>query len=351
MPSLKDITTVNISTLSFIKVLIILATIGFLYLIRDILAILFISLLFASALIPWITTMEQHRIPRRLGILLIYLSIVSIISLSIILIVPPIIEQYNELVTVFPQYAEGILQFVRQHSGQFDLVDRLKTSIVNIQSNALQVAGTIFSKIFDVISGIIALVVVFVVTFYMVAEEGVIRKAIHSLAPAKYHASIDELIINIQRKIGLWLRGQFILSLIIFVLSFIGLSVLGVKYALILALFAGLTEFVPILGPILGSIPAIFVAFNQAPLLALFVVLLYLLIQRMENDFLVPTIMQRTVGVNPLVSIIALLIGGKLAGIVGVLLAIPVVTVIGVLIDFFTGGEDDGKNQPNLPNS
>jgi len=347
MPSLKEITTINISTLSFVKVLIILAAIGFLYLVRDILAILFISLLFASALTPWITTMEQHRIPRRLGILLIYLSIVSIISLSIILIVPPIIEQYNELVAVFPQYADGILQFVRQHSGQFDLVDRLKTSIANIQSNALEFAGTIFSKIFDVISGIVALVVVFVVTFYMVAEEGVIRKAIHSLAPPKYHASIDELIIKIQRKIGLWLRGQFILSLIIFILSFIGLSVLGVKYALILALFAGLTEFVPILGPILGSIPAIFVAFNQAPLLALFVILLYLLIQRMENDFLVPTIMQRTVGVNPLVSIIALLIGGKLAGIVGVLLAIPVVTVIGVLIDFFMGGEGDSTNSPN----
>jgi predicted PurR-regulated permease PerM len=323
-----------------VKALIILAIIVFLYLIRDILAILFISLLFASALTPWITAMEHHRIPRRLGILLIYLSIISIIALSIVLIVPPIIEQYNELVTLFPQYSEGIVQFVRSYSGQFDVVERLKEFLAGIQSNALQFAGTIFTKIFDVISGIVALLIVFVVTFYMVAEEGIIRRAVHSIAPQKYHESIDELTVKIQHKIGLWLRGQFILSFIIFALSFIGLSVLGVKYALILALFAGLTEFVPILGPILGSIPAIFIAFNQTPLLALFVILLYLLIQRMENDFLVPTVMQKAVGVNPLVSIIALLIGGKLGGIVGMLLAIPVVTVVGVIIDFFTGEEE-----------
>ena len=335
----ESITTINISTLSFIKVLIILVVIGFLFLIRDILAILFVSLLFSSALSPWISAMENHRIPRRLGILLIYLAVVSIVALSIVLIVPPLVQQYNELVTVFPQYADSIIQFARQNGGQFDIVNQLKEYIANIQSHAFQFAGTIFSKIFTVLSGVVALLVVFVVTFYMVVEEGVIKKAVRSIAPQKYHESIDELTMKIQKKIGLWLRGQFILLLIIFALSFVGLSILGVKYALILALFSGLTEFVPILGPILGSIPAIFVAFNQDPPLALFVFLLYFLIQRMENDFIVPAVMQKAVGLNPLVSIIALLIGGKLAGIVGVLLAIPVVTVIGVIIDFFTGEE------------
>jgi len=237
------------------------------------------------------------------------------------------------------------VQFVRQNGGP-DVVGQLKQFIGEIQSNSFQFAGTIFSKIFNVLSGLVALLIVCVVTFYMVVEEGVIKKAIHSMAPQKYHESIDDLTAKIQKKIGLWLRGQFILCFIIFVLCFIGLTVLGVKYALILALFAGLTEFVPILGPILGSIPAIFVAFNQTPILALFVFLLYFLVQRMENDFLVPTVMQKAVGVNPLVSIIALLIGGKLGGIVGVLLAIPVVTVIGVVLDFFTSDVRGGTEQP-----
>lgn len=340
----ESMTTVNISSLSFVKVLIIIAVLSFLYVVRDIVAILFISLLFASALSPWIAVMERGRIPRRLGILLIYVSIVAIISLVFVLMVPAIVEQYNQLTNAFPQYSESIIQFVRSFSlGDISAADYVKRFFQGVESSLLAVAGTIFIKIFDVLAGIFALVLVFVVTFYMVAEEGAMKRAIRALTPKKYHGAIDDLTAQIQHKIGLWLRGQLILSIIIFLASFIGLSILQVEYALILAIFAGLTEFIPILGPIIGGIPAVFVAFNQAPLLALFVILLYFLIQRLENDFLVPTVMKKTVGVNPLVSIIAILIGGKLAGIVGVLLAIPVVTILTVIVEYFfgTGEEDD----------
>ncbi|MEK7122999.1 MAG: AI-2E family transporter [Patescibacteria group bacterium] len=342
MPSREPITTVNISSLSFVKVLIILAALSFLYVVRDIIAILFISLLFASALSPWIATMELARIPRRLGILFIYVSIVSLISLIFVLMVPPIIEQYNELMMTFPQYSESIVQFVRSFAPpDISIVDYVKQFFQGVETSILQVAGTVFSKIFNVLTGIFWLILIFVVTFYMVAEEGAMKRAMRALTPPKYHDSIDELIALIQHKIGLWLRGQVILSVLIFLASFVGLSILRVEYALILAIFAGLTEFVPILGPIIGSVPAIFVAFNQAPMLALFVILLYFLIQRLENDFLVPAVMKKTVGVNPLVSIIALLIGGKLGGIIGVLLAIPVVTILAVILEYFFGfGEE-----------
>lgn len=346
MLSPKDITTVNISSLAFIKVLIIIVALTFVYVVRDIIAILFVSLLFASALSPWIATMERARIPRRLGILLVYISIVAIISLAVVLMVPPIVEQYNELVMAFPQYSETIVQFVRNFApADINIVDYVKRFFQGIEASLLQVAGTVFSKIFNVLTGVFWLLLVFVVTFYMVAEEGAMKRALRAVTPPKYHASLDELIARIQHKIGLWLRGQLILSVIIFLASFIGLSILQVEYALILAIFAGLTEFIPILGPIIGSIPAIFVAFNQAPLLALFVLLLYFLIQRLENDFLVPAVMKKTVGVNPLVSIIALLVGGKLAGIIGVLLAIPVVTIGAVVLEYFFGEEGRERDE------
>lgn len=338
MLSPKEITTVNISSLSFVKVLIIIAALTFVYIVRDILAILFISLLFASALSPWISTMEKRHIPRRLGILLIYVSIIAIVSLTFVLMVPAIVAQYNQLVATFPQYSESVVQFLRGVVPvDINIVEYVKRFFQSIESSVLQATGTIFTKIFDVIAGIVALLVVFVVTFYMVAEEGAMKRAIRAVTPPKYHESIDELVARIQHKIGLWLRAQLILSVIIFLASFIGLSILQVDYALILAIFAGLTEFIPILGPIIGGVPAVFVAFNQAPMLAVFVALLYFLIQRLENDFLVPTVMRKTVGVNPLVSIIALLIGAKLAGIVGVLLAIPVVTILAVVLEYFFG--------------
>jgi predicted PurR-regulated permease PerM len=141
-----------------------------------------------------------------------------------------------------------------------------------------------------------------------------------------------QLVNRMQGKIGLWIRGQLILSLIIFSLTFLGLSILGVNYALVLALIAGLTEFVPYLGPTIAAIPAIFLAFTQSPMLALFVLALYYIIQMVENHIIVPKLMQKVVGLNPVISIMVLLVGFKLAGILGAILAIPVVTIASVFL-------------------
>jgi len=166
----------------------------------------------------------------------------------------------------------------------------------------------------------------------MVVEENAIKKLVWSVAPEKHQVYIMHLVNRMQQKIGLWLRGQLILSLSIFVLTYVGLLILGVKYALVLALIAGLLEFIPYLGPTLSAIPAVFLAFTQAPALALFTLGLYYIIQMVENNILVPKIMQKTVGLNPIISISALLVGYKLAGVVGAILSIPVATAVSVFI-------------------
>jgi len=121
--------------------------------------------------------------------------------------------------------------------------------------------------------------------------------------------------------------------LTIFVLDFVGLWILGVKYALILALIAGITEFIPYLGPILGAIPAVFLAFTQSPILALFTAILFFIVQQLENNLLVPKIMEKAVGLNPIVSIVALMIGFSIDGVVGALLSIPIATAATVIIE------------------
>lgn len=329
--------TITISTITFLKILLILGVIAFVYVTRDILAILFIALLLSSALSPWVLAMERRKIPRTAGIFLIYLSILSVISLAIVLLIPPLVEQFNELSLTFPSYSDHFVQVLQSYSPDINIIDQFKRLFISIQSSILDIASGIFLKIFDILKGLVAFFLVFVVTFYMVVEENMMRRALRSVAPAKYHAYIERLLGKIQKKIGLWLRGQAILSFLIFFLSFVGLSILGVHYALVLALVAGLTEFMPLIGPIIGAIPAIFIAFNQDPLLAVWVILLYILIQRLENDLLVPRIMQQAVGLNPLVSIIALLIGAKFGGIIGILLAIPVATVLAVIASDFFG--------------
>lgn len=138
---------------------------------------------------------------------------------------------------------------------------------------------------------------------------------------------------RMQSKIGLWLRGQLILSFIIFLLIYVALSILGVKYALILALVAGMTEFVPYLGPILAAVPAIILVFAQSGfVMALFVAIIYYLVQLIENNIIVPKVMQKVVGLNPIVSIAVLMIGFNLGGVVGAILSIPVATAVSVFV-------------------
>ncbi|MEA3464387.1 MAG: AI-2E family transporter [Patescibacteria group bacterium] len=344
----KKLININISTLTIVKIILIFLLLYFVFLIREILIVLFISLIFASAIDPWIDWMKKKKIPRGVGVLLIYLVLFAVIGSTVYLIIPPIAQQMSELSTNFPYYFEKIISgfsVLKEYSVQHGILDNIKDSLGTINSNLQQAAGGIFSTISGIFGGIFSFLLVLVITFYMVVEESAIKKLVWSIAPSRYQPYIMQLINRMQKKIGLWLRGQLILSLVIFILTYVGLLILGVEYALVLALIAGLTEFVPYLGPIFGAIPAIFLAFTQSPMLALFVVILFFIVQQVENNILVPKIMQKTVGLNPIISISALMIGFKLAGVVGAIMSIPVATAISVFIkDMFDGRGAETEN-------
>jgi predicted PurR-regulated permease PerM len=175
-------------------------------------------------------------------------------------------------------------------------------------------------------------------------QEDSIKRTTRSLVPKRYQDFVVQLINKIQRKIGKWLKGQLILSLIIGVLSYLGLLILGVKFALVLALIAAIGEFIPYIGPVISAIPAIFLAFVQSPIKALFVLILFIVIQQLENHLLVPKIMQKAVGLNPIISVVALLIGFEVGGVIGAVLAIPVATAISIIIkEMFEEKETLGK--------
>jgi predicted PurR-regulated permease PerM len=204
------------------------------------------------------------------------------------------------------------------------------------KQNLIQVGENVFLNIINIFGNLISFISVLVIVFYLLLEIEAIKKIIQSIIPIKFQSYTIRLFIQMQNKLSLWLRGQLILCLVIGILSYIGLLILGVKYALLLALIAGISEIIPYLGPILGAIPAVFLAFTQSPLTALLVIILYLIIQQLENTLLVPKIMGKTVGLNPVIILIVFLIGGKLYGPIGALLAIPVATALSVLIkDYF----------------
>ena len=341
---------INITALVVVKIILVLLLFYFLFLIRDILAILFISLILASAVDPWVDWMQKRKIPRAVSILFIYLVMFAVLSSVVYLIIPPIVEQIYELTDNFPQIVEKVISgfsVLKDYSVEHGLLENIKENFGTISSNLQGAASGVFSTVSGIFGSIFAFFLVLVMTFYMVVEENAMKKIVWSVVPEKHQVHTMRLVNQMQRKIGLWLRGQLILSLIIFTLTYIGLLILGVKYALVLALIAGLTEFVPYLGPTLAAIPAIFLSFTQAGLmLAIFVTVLYYIIQLVENNIIVPKLMQKVVGLNPIICIAVILIGFKIGGIPGAILSIPVATAISVFIKDMFGSK--GASEENL---
>ena len=184
-----------------------------------------------------------------------------------------------------------------------------------------------------------------VITFYMTIEEDGLKKFVRSIAPIEYQPYLVQKTNRIQVKMGGWLRGQLILMFIIGSLTYVGLLILDVPYALVLAIFAGLAEFVPFLGPLIAAVPAVFFSFSDSPWKAFGVVIFYIVLQQLENQVIVPKVMQKAVGLNPIVVIIVMLIGAKVAGLVGILLAVPATTIAWIFFaDIFERKiEDDNR--------
>lgn len=350
MPKDKVI-NINITTATIIKTILILILLWFLIFIRSIIGVFLVSLLLTAALKPMVDWMEKRKIPRGLGLSLLYLAFFAIISLTLILTIPPLIHQTKQLAENFPAYWDKIIAGIgsfRDFSSQHGLLENINRIASSFENNLTNFAGNIFGTITSIFGGVAAFIFILVIAFYMTMEKNATERIVNVIIPKIYQEKILDLSRKLEIKIGLWVRGQIVLMIIIGTAAFIGLSILGVNYALILGLVAGLTEIVPYLGPILGAIPAVFIAFAQSPYKALAVIILYFIIQELENDLIVPKIMEKAVGLNPLISLFALLIGVKVAGILGVLLSIPVATSLIVIIkEFYPDINWRKKKKPN----
>jgi len=173
---------------------------------------------------------------------------------------------------------------------------------------------------------------VVVLTVYLLLDQRFFRNLSNVIIPEDKRDEVAIITEKVATKVGAWLKGQLFLSLIIGSLSFVGLWIIGVPYALTLAVISGLLEIIPVLGPIIAGIVAALVALTVSPLAALFVIAFYFILQQLENNIIVPKIMQKAVGLPPAVIIIAILIGGSVLGILGALLAVPVSGILYVLV-------------------
>lgn len=331
------------STQIILKVIFAGLVLAFLWLTRDIVLVLILSLILASAMDPMVDYFSQHRVPRAVSVLAVYVLVFGFAALVISLIIPPAVEQFQMLQRDWPGYARTF----EEKLGVTGLSGSGFNDFIGGLVSASGGNGSFVTRTFGVFNGVLSLITVLVVSFYLVAEEKGMKNFIASLIPDHHQEFTMGVVEKIQRKMGLWIIGQIILSFAIFLLTFVGLLILGVENALLLATLAGLLEIVPYIGPILSAIPAVFFAFIQNPPLALAVGLLYLLVQKTEGYVLVPKIMQKTVGTSPLVVLLALLIGFKLAGVIGLLIAVPLVGAITVVINEFIASRPKREELPS----
>ena len=180
----------------------------------------------------------------------------------------------------------------------------------------------------SIFGGAFSLVLIVILSFYLSVQEKGIEKFIRLTSPLRYEKYVLDVWQRSKKKLGGWVKAQLLLGVLVGVLVFLGLTILGVKYALMLAVLAAIFEVIPIFGPVLAAIPAILIAFLQSPMLALAALILYVIVQQFENHLIYPTVMKKATGVPPLIIILAILVGGKLGGIFGILLAVPLTVIL-----------------------
>lgn len=323
---------VEISSATILRVIFWLLFFWVLYLLSDVLLILLISLIIASAIDPIASWLSRFRIPRILSVILIYLFAAGIISLIFYQIVPVFYNEILDLVQNFPYYYEKVNKFFNQFYFASNLSQQIQipelSNIRELEQKIAILSGGFFNILANIFGGVISVFVIIVISFWLSIQEHGIENLLRGITPAAHETYILHLWSRVKKKIGLWLQGQILLSILVGLLVFFGLTILGVNYALVLAVLAGIMELLPVVGPIIASLPAILIAFLSSPILGFLTLGLYFVIQRLENDIFVPLVLNKIIGISPILIIIALLIGAKLGGILGMLISVPAATII-----------------------
>lgn len=325
---------INVSSMTIVKIVIALLLLWFLYIILDVIGIVFVAFIIAAAITPWVDALEARRIPRVASVIGIYIILLGTISIAIALIVPAVVDELGQLARRLPELFQSVSELFAPVTGlpnRDQALSTLQQNLDSLNKGLVEITSGIFNTLSSVFGGVASFITVMVIVFYMTVEQHGAKKFVQSFAPVKYRPYLIQLVAKIQARLGSWLRGQLLLSFIIAVVTYIGLLLFGVKYALLLALLAGAFEVIPFIGPILAAIPAVFFAATDRPILALFVALFYLVVQQLENNILVPKVMQSSVGLNPIVILISVLIGARIGGIVGVIMAVPVAAILAII--------------------
>lgn len=309
---------VEVSHRTIVFTVVFLLFLFFLYFIRDIILQIFVALLITIILNPLVTRLSKYKVPRVISAVVIYAFVIGFLIISLSGLVPALVEQTAEFAKNLPAYISGIhlplgidQSFAHEISTQLSrLPQQIVTLTLSVFSNTISILTTI------------------IISLYLVIEWGKLEKELENILGENRAESFRDIMKNLEMKLGGWARGQLILMFIVGSLTYIGLLILGIPYALPLAILAGLLELIPMMGPIVAAVPSVLIGFSLSPVTGVAVAALAFLIQQLENYVFVPNIMKKSVGISPVITLLALIVGFKLAGVAGAILSVPVVITL-----------------------
>lgn len=298
-----------------------IVSLWFVYQIRQIILALIIAIVLMSALNPSVKKMEAKKIPRWLAILIIYLFVIALLVLCLWGLIPRLIDQTSKLITKTPDFLSQIKIFGIDEK----VISSQISQLTSLPANIVKFVLGLFSNVLQIFT-------LLVFTYYLLLERKNLDRYLADIFGEEQEKKIAKVIDKIEEKLGFWVRGELFLMLIVGLLNYIGFLIIGIEYAIPLAILAFLFEIVPNIGPVIAAFPAVIIALTISPIRALATAAWCFFVQQLENSFLVPRVMNKMTGVNPLVSILSLAIGFKLAGVGGALLAIPIYIVVQTIL-------------------
>ncbi|HEX6385480.1 MAG TPA: AI-2E family transporter [Anaerolineae bacterium] len=312
-----------------------------LYRFSHVVFILFIAIVIGTMLRPAVTWLQRRGIPGKAGVILVYLLLLALLIGFVLLLFPLIAEQSATIAAAVPGTYQSLREWVLNHPNQLigslsevipttlSLPDPVQQTGQEILDSAGQALGYLASAVNVIFTGVVILLLA---SYWTLDGPRTIRSLL-LLVPRGQRESIGELVSAMETKVGAYIAGQGILVLVVGSMALVAYWLIGLPYVLVLALVAGLMEAVPLIGPLLGAIPAALVAVTLGPDKLIWVIVATVVIQQLENNVLVPRIMRKAVGVNPFVTLLALFAFSSLLGIAGALMAIPIAAMIQIVLD------------------
>src|SRR3989344_100217 len=340
---------ITITTETIFKTIFIGLLFWLLFILRDLALVVLAAVVIASAIEPFTKWFIKYRVPRVPAVIIIYVLLIAFFLGLFYFFLPPLLNDISGALFTLSHYLEGVSFTSPLATGVEGegIVAELSREF-SVESAFTQARGTlsVFSVGFlqtasIVFGGIFSFILILVLSFYLAVQEKGIENFLRLITPLKYERYVLDLWQRSQHKIGLWMQGQMLLGFIVGVLVFLGLNVLGVRHALFLAVLTALLEIIPLFGPKIAAVPAVLIGFLESVPLGFMVLGLYVIIDQFESHLIYPLVVRKVVGISPIIVILALIIGGKLAGFLGIILAIPVAAALFEMLSDFEKGKGE----------